>query len=260
MKQPLKFNLIKISVFLILVLFAISCGGGGEENPDRAKIAEAKKAFEEENYDKAKSSIEYFLAQFPKDVEALFLYSQVLLKTNQAAKARDKANLLLEIDPNLAEPYAILGEVAYSRGEFPKALKLSRKALKTDPTLQAPYRVIGEIYLRQGSIQQGIKVLLEAYNLAPKDVETLKKLSAGYIKNKDYTSAKKYLDIALQIDENVPGIHYNLAVIYTHMDNGTKAMEHIELALKQYEKLKTLFWAGKARVTRRLIQRKFKIK
>lgn len=153
-----------------------------------------------------------------------------------------------------------MGEVAYSRGEFPKALKLSRKALKTDPTLQAPYRVIGEIYLRQGSIQQGIKVLLEAYNLAPKDVETLKKLSAGYIKNKDYTSAKKYLDIALQIDENVPGIHYNLAVIYTHMDNGTKAMEHIELALKQYEKLKTLFWAGKARVTRRLIQRKFKIK
>jgi tetratricopeptide (TPR) repeat protein len=262
MKYPQISNLIKLSVFLFFALFVISCGDGEgekEEMPDRAKIAEAKKALEEENYDKAKSSIEYFLAQSPKDVEALFLYAAVLLKTGQAVKAKEKADMLLEIDSTLAEPHAILGEVAYSRRDFPKAVTLSRKALKIDYKLQAPYRVIGEIYLLQGKIKEGIKVLLEAHNLDPKNVETLKKLASGYIKNKEYESAKKFLEIGLHLDENVPGIHYNLAVVYTNMGNGPKAMEHIELALEQYEDRETLFWAGKSRDTRRIIERKFKL-
>jgi tetratricopeptide (TPR) repeat protein len=259
MKHPQISNLIKLSIFLFFVLFAISCGGGEEEMPDRAKIAEAKKALEEENYEKAKSSVEYFLAQFPKDVEALFIYSEILLQTGQAPKAKEKANLLLEIDPTLAEPHAILGQVAYSRREFPKALDLSRKALKINPKLQAPYRVIGEIYLLQGKVKEGVQVLLEAHNLDPNDVETLKKLASGYIKNKEYASAKKFLEIGLHLDENIPGLHYNLAVVYANMDNGPKAMEHIELALEQYEELDTLFWAGKSRDTRRIIERKFKL-
>lgn len=259
--SPSGSHIVKLIIFLACLQFSISCGGEDkEEVPDRAKIAEAKKALDEENYDKAKSSIEYFLAQFPKDVEALFVYADVLIKTDQLLKARDKANEILEIDPNLAEPQAILGEVAYGRGEFPKALELSRKALKINSNLQAPYRVIGEIYLRQGKIKNGIKVLLEAHNLAPQDVETLKKLSAGYIKDKNYVSAKKYLDIALKVDENVPGIHYNLAVVYANTDNGPKALEHIEKALEQYEELQTVFWVGKSRDTRRLIERKFKLK
>lgn len=261
MNPPKVSNFIKLSVFLFFALFAISCGGGEEkeELPDRAKVAEAKKALEEENYEKAKSSVEYFLAQFPKDVEALFIYSEILLKTGQAPKAKEKANLLLEIDPNLAEPYAILGEVAYTRREFPEALELSRKALKINPKLQAPYRVIGEIYLLQGKIKEGIQVLLEAHNLDPKDVETLKKLASGYIKNKEYETAKKFLETGLNIKENIPGLHYNLAVVYTKLGNGSKAMEHIEIALEQYEDLDTLFWAGKSRDTRRIIERKFKL-
>lgn len=253
-------DLFKILVFLFLALFAVSCGDGEkEELPDRAKVAEAQKALEEENYEKAKSSIEYFLAQSPKDVEALFIYAEILLKTGQAIQAKEKANIILEIDPTLAEPQAILGEVAYSRREFPQALKLSRKALKINPKLQAPYRVIGEIYLLQGNVKEGIQVLLEAHNLDKEDVETLKKLASGYIKNKEYASAKKFLELGLNLDENVPGLHYNLAVVYANMDNGTKAMEHIELALEQYEELDTLFWAGKSRDTRRLIERKFKL-
>ena len=145
-----------------------------------------------------------------------------------------------------------MGEVAYSRREFPEALKLSRKALKINPKLQVPYWVIGEIYLLQGKIKEGIKVLLEAHNLDPKNVETLKKLASGYIKNKEYASAKKFLEIGLNLDDKVPGVHYNLAVVYTKMGNGPKALE-------QYEDLDTLFWAGKYRDTRRIIERKFKL-
>jgi tetratricopeptide (TPR) repeat protein len=140
-----------------------------------------------------------------------------------------------------------------------EALKLSRKALKINPKLQAPYWVIGEIYLLQGKVKDGIKVLLEAHNLDPKNVETLKKLASGYIKNKEYASAKKFLEKGLHLDDKIPGLHYNLAVVYTNMGNGPKAMEHIELALEQYEDLDTLFWAGKSRDTRRLIERKFKL-
>lgn len=247
------------ALMLLSVCFLASCGGEGGEQ-DRAKIAEAKKAFDGENYDKAKSSVEYFLAQYPKDIEALYLYAQVLIKTDQLLKARERANEMLEIDPNLAEPKAILGEIHYGRKEFSQALKLSREALKKNPKLQAPYRVIGEIYLRQGKIKTSIKVLLEAHHLAPKDVGTLKLLSAAYIKAKDYAESKKYLDIAMKIDADVPGIHYNLAVVHTKMSNGPKAMEHIDLALKYYKDLSVFFWIGKSRDVRKLIIRKFNIK
>jgi tetratricopeptide (TPR) repeat protein len=250
-------------VILLSVFFLVSCGGGeGEkdEGPDRAKMVDAKKAFAEENYDKAKSAVEYFLAQYPKDVKALYFYAQVLIATDQLLKAREKATEILEIDPALPEAKAILGEVHYRRKEFSEAVRLSREALKKNPKLQVPYRVIGEIYLRQGKGKASIKVLLEAHRLAPDDVETMKKLSAALIKEKNYKEAKKYLDKAMKADEHVPGIHYNLAVVYANQDNGEKAMEHIDLALEYYKDLETFFWIGKARDTRRVIMRKYKIK
>ena len=250
-------------VVLLAVFFLASCGsdeGEKDEGPDRAKMVDAKKAFNEENYDKAKSAAEYFLAQYPKDVEALYFYAQVLIATDQLLKAREKATEILEIDPTLPEAKAILGEVHYRRKEFSEAVRLSREALKKNPKLQVPYRVIGEIYLRKGKVKESIKVLLEAHRLAPDDVETMKKLSAALIKDKNYKESKKYMDKAMELDEHVPGVHYNLAVVYANQDNGPKAMEHIDLALKYYMDLDTFFWIGKARDTRRLIIRKYKIK
>jgi len=259
-KKSPAFNL--IFLLFLSIFFLVSCGNGDsekEERPDRAKMEEAQKAFDEENYDKAKSSVEYFLAQYPKDVQALYFYAQVLVATDQLLKAREKANEILAIDPERPEAQAILGEVHYGRKEFSQALKLSRQALKKNPSLQVPYRVIGEIYLRQGQVKDSIKVLLEAQRLKPDDVETLKKLSAAYIKDKQYKEAKKYLDKAMEVDENVPGVHYNMAVVYANLNNGQKAMEHVELALKYYIELDTFFWIGKARDMKRLIARKFKI-
>ena len=250
-------------IVLLAIFFLASCGGDeGEksEAPDRAKMEEAKKALDEENYDHAKSAVEYFLAQYPKDVEALYFYAQVLIATDQLLKARERANEILEIDPELPEAKAILGDVHFRRKEFSEAVKLSREALKKNPKLQVPYRVIGEIYLRQGKVKESIKVLLEAHRLDPDGVETMKKLSAALIKDKNYKEAKKYLDKAMEVDPNVPGIHYNLAVVYANQDNGKKAMEHVDLALEFYKELDTFFWIGKARDTRRLIMRKYNIK
>ncbi len=257
--QKHRFSILNFWVLVFLsISFLVSCGGKNEEGPDRAKVEEAQKAFEEENYDKAKSSVEYFLAQYPKDVEALYLYAQVQIETGQLLKARETANKILAIDATLAEPKAILGEIHFGRKEFSEAMDLSRQALKQNPKLQVPYRVIGEIYLRQGKVKESIKVLLEA-NRIKSDVETLKKLSAAYIKDKNYNEAKKYLDTALKLDDHVPGLHYNLAVVQANLDNGQKAMEHIDLALKYYMKLDTIFWVGKARDMKRLIAKKFKL-
>ena len=250
-------------VILLSVFFLASCGSEEVEKDevlDRAKMVDAKKAYDAENYDRAKSAVEYFLAQYPKDVDALYFYAQVLVATDQLLKAREKANVILEIDPTLPEAKAILGEVHYRRKEFPEALDLSRQALKKKPELQVPYRVIGEIYLRQGKVKASIKVLSEAHHLAPNDVETIKKLSAAHIKDKNYKEAKKYLDIAMERDDHVPGVHFNLALVYANQDNGPKAMEHIDRALEYYMNLDTFFWVGKARDTRRLIMRKYKIK
>ena len=64
----------------------------------------------------------------------------------------------------------------------------------------------------------------------------------------------------MEIKQNVPGINYKLAAVYANQGEGQKAMEHIDIALARYKKLKTFFWAGKSRDMRRLIIKKYKIK
>ena len=101
-------------------------------------MEEAKKAFEEENYDKAKSSVEYFLAKYPKDIDVLYFYAQVLIQTKQILKARQRANEILEIDPTLPEAKAILGEVHFRRKEFNEALKLFPASFKEKTSVAGP--------------------------------------------------------------------------------------------------------------------------
>lgn len=249
---------------LLLFLLTMACGEdetekAGEPTQHRL-ITEGLQALKEGDSEKAMMQIQELLNRDPGHLEAMVALCKVFLSVERYNDAFKWANAALKIDKDLAGPYAILAEVNFRTSQFDKALDLGRQALLMDPTLPAPYRIIGSIYIRQGEIEAGIKVLKESLRLKSGDIRTLEKLAAGYVKAKQYKLALKQLNIANEIKPDIPGIHYNYAVVYTNLNEGTKAMKHVTYAEELYKQANDIRWAGIARQNKATIAKKFKLR
>ena len=139
------------------------------------------------------------------------------------------------------------------------ALSHARKALRLDPKLPMPFQVIGNIYMRKGKRKEAIQVLKQAVFLEPNDKGTKLTLSGAYLKLKDYDQAIKYSKAALDLDPNLPGANFNLAMSYYQKEDPLTAIQHIELAEKQYVEIEDTQWAAKSRRAKSQIMKKFNI-
>ena len=113
--------------------------------------------------------------------------------------------------------------------------------------------------MRKGKRKDAIKVLKQAAFLDPKDEATKNTLSGAYLKLKDYDQAIKYAKAALELESNLPGAHFNLAMCYFKKEDPLNALQHIEQAEKQYLEVENNQWSSKSRHVKGLIMKKFNI-
>jgi len=252
---------------LLFSVFLTSCGTA--ETPENAgnresgrqlrpKIAEGLQLLREKNYEKAGEKIFELLAQDPDDVEALSVMGLVYVKQGRLMDASKLAKRSLEIDPDQSLPYSVLARAKFQTSGFEEALDLARQALRIDSKAFSAYKVIGEVYLRQGLIKDALTVFKEAIKPEPGDPDMLNLLGSGYIKAKQYDNALQILLKAQEIDPNLPGVHFNLALVYAHFQEGKKAMKHIDRAEYLYGEAENKPWMGKTRDIKRLLAKKFK--
>ncbi|MEE9259013.1 MAG: tetratricopeptide repeat protein [Nitrospinaceae bacterium] len=253
---------------LMFGVFLFSCGGedkkeeASSEDGLRPLVAKTYKLIGERNYEKARTSAEELVLRDKegKDAEAMYLMSLVYLRLGRESDAKAMAQKALEVDANYGGPYSILAEVNYLSNRFDKAVELARSALRLDPNLPLAYKVIGEIYLRKGDVAKSVQVLKAGVKLAPNDVELLNKMGSAYIKARDYQGAHAALKSAYEIDSQNPGVHFNLALVYSEFKDGTNALFHISQAEALYYEANNKQWAGKASSTKRIIARQFKMR
>ncbi|KMP12127.1 hypothetical protein UR09_01735 [Candidatus Nitromaritima sp. SCGC AAA799-A02] len=250
-----------ILVALFGLFFLSSCGGEdseqAEDNGMRPLIAEGVKLMEDMKFDDAKIPFQELMNRDPNDLEAMSYYAVLMSKSGRMGDAVKYAEKVLEADPNWALPHVALSRVYYSSSNFDKAVKHARTALKIDPNSGGAYLVIGEIYLRRGKVKESLPVLKKGVELNPKDTDGYKKLAAAQIKNGEHKVALETLHKAMEINPDVPGVHFNLALVYDKLKDGDKALHHIDRAEQLYLAEDNTRWANKTRHTKRVMARNF---
>jgi TolB-like protein/Tfp pilus assembly protein PilF len=122
-------------------------------------------------------------------------------------KARSLAERALQLDPNLPEAHLAMGfSYYYGDNNFEAALKEFQIAQAGLPNEADAYLAIGAIQRRQGKWTESIANLEKAASLNPSDPFLLQNLAFNYQMMRDFNSANKTIDRALQIDSRNLGL------------------------------------------------------
>jgi len=165
--------------------------------------------------------------------EAYLSLVQSYLKEEDIDKARE---LIVEIERLLPEsPLFDLanGRIALSENDFNMAINYAENALEKDLTLLEAYKFLGEVYQASGNAKASLDPLLiySRYNTAS-DLQADILLANAYAANNNYDEAIKLLDAILNRDRMYYEGFMQRGLIYTAMDEFTKAYADYASAFK----------------------------
>ena len=115
-------------------------------------------------------------------------------------KAKANAQMSLQIDPDLPQAHAAMGDYYYHGIlDYDNALKEYNEALKLNPNLPDANNGIAFVYRRQGKIQGTLTYLEKTYKINPKDYTTVYSIGETYCLLREYTKGISYLDESISI-------------------------------------------------------------
>ncbi len=136
--------------------------------------------FSTEAYDKAMQSYEQAIVETPNDTRIIENLALAYHYEKFDDSAEKTAKRVLELNPESAGAYNILGTVAFARREIDDAEKYFKKAIGFDPKLPAPHVNLGAIYNVQGKIDESLAEYKKALELEPENVQVQKNLGDLY--------------------------------------------------------------------------------
>jgi len=142
-----------------------------ERSTADAKIkrsAEVQLLRDQRQYERARTSLEDFIQQFPDDTELLYDLAMVQEKLG---RLKDMENLLRQLitkNPQDAHAYNALGYSLADRGlRLPEAINLISKALELAPNDPFITDSLAWAHFRSGNLSEAERLLLQAFNDRP---------------------------------------------------------------------------------------------
>ncbi len=180
------------------------------------------------------------LHRYTDNMEAYDLYLQGLEYFNRLTKesniqARQVLNKAIDLDPDFAAAYALLGWVhsrewtqGWSPGPQPleRAFELAHKAIVLDETLPAGYTILGEIYLHKRQHARAIAAQEKAIALSPNDAEGIASLAGILTWSGRPQETVELIKKAMRLNPTYPTEYlWNLGHAYYLMGRYEKAIE-----------------------------------
>jgi tetratricopeptide (TPR) repeat protein len=149
-----------------------------------------------------------------------------------AVKHVDKA---LEMAPQYAAAWNMLGTIDYQRREFTKAEEHFREAKAQDPDMFEPVVNLGGVLLNLGKFDEALEFNLDAVKRRPKDALANAQLGMTYVELKQPLMGIKHLEETKRLD---PG-HYtypqlHLSEIYWKLGNRLASVAEMEHFLRYH--------------------------
>ncbi len=125
---------------------------------------------------------------FPAKLNLALIYNQLNKKNKAEVLLRD----IINNHPEIPEAYYYLGLLIAEKQNYTEAINLLRKASKLMPKKARINYNIGLMLEKSGSLKEAEKELIIAVKKEPSNFNFLYALANFYIKNHNYTEAKKY--------------------------------------------------------------------
>lgn len=196
----------------------------------------------------------------PENVAYVSTGAWVHFKMEQYRRAIELSAAAIKLDPRRARDHAVLGASLLYYKQYKPALESSLQALELDPQQPLAYLTIGEIYLKENDTDRALRALKQAGRLDADNPRVWLRLSSAFIKTEQWDKAKLAAQRSLELEPESPGGHFNLAMILFKAEQEVQAVVHMQRAEDLYQEIGQLEWASKARQSKEMIIRKFKLR
>lgn len=182
------------------------------------------------DFQSASLAFQKALALNPSDVVAHRLSALLLLSQKNYEEALTHTKATTRLDPLSLISNSIHGRTLYFSRQFPEAIAQFRTTLEIDSTFWLTHAYLGEAHLAEGAFEPGLKRLQTASDLAEENSAALARLGYGYALTGKRKSANRILQQLLETSAEGNSLAFQIALIYTALEEQDNAFEWIEVA------------------------------
>ena len=153
-------------------------------------------------------------------------------KGPRASLAKEIAQRAISLDPSNGTGYAALASIEfYHDWNLAKAEATFRHALDVEPSHAFARQRLAMLLAAQGKLKDAVALAKEAQALEPSDPRRSTSLGAIYYYARDFDSARREADHALQLSPDFPVAHFELGLIEAALGHFDLAAEHMSRSL-----------------------------
>jgi len=168
----------------------------------------------------------------PKSTAALERLALCQASLKQFAQAENSLKRALELAPEAAETWVLLGANALQQGKTAQALAAFQKAIAADPEMVEAYNSAGAVWLETGDSAQAEKALLNAIRIQPNFAPAHNNLGNLLSSAGRFDEARYHFEAALRLRENYNGARYNFALALLKVHRLVEARFLVEAILR----------------------------
>lgn len=190
-----------------------------------------------DRYEEAIAVYHEYLDNEPDSFEAMTYLGECYEKTGMSAQARKYYHDAIEIAPEFADPWFGLGVIEFNNGNIADSLIYFRKAVRLDDENPEFWYLLGKAHFAKGEKKAAMRCFREALKLDAYYNEVWADMGL-IIMNDDLTAkAIPWLEKAVRVIGDVPGINYLMAAFYLRAGRKEDAYYKLAIALETDENL-----------------------
>ena len=193
----------------------------------------------------ARQLADRLLEAFPDSPQALTLGGRIYYAFGDEPSASQCWERSLQLDPEFAATWHVIGEAAWERGDYAGAAEQLRKTIEADPRLHAKLAfALADSLLNSGRAEDAVAVLEPPADKGPLSLDGLLLVGHAYAQLAQYEKAKDRFEAALALDPRSSKAHFGLATIYARLQRPEQANKHRQ----EYAELKKQDFANTERL------------
>ncbi|HWP83388.1 MAG TPA: tetratricopeptide repeat protein [Bacteroidota bacterium] len=185
--------------------------------------------------------------QSPNDWRPIWYLGAIALSEKQDSVALQHFERVTQLAESNADAWSYVGMLYFDRGEYNKMIEAMEKARKVLPREHRVYFLLGLGYSRLEDNEKATMFLEKAYELNPKDINTLSTLALTYDGMKRFSRSDSLYEEALKIDSTyhliLNNFSYSLAERGLQLERALRmAIDAVKAEPKNASYLDTLGW------------------